>query len=251
MMRDIDLFQQALGLEPPWQVERSEFNFAKRRLDIFIDFPKGATFTCPACGEKGLTAYDTQLKTWRHLNFFQHEAYLTARVPRVHCEKCGATRLVEVPWARKGSGFTLLFEAMIMMLAKAMPVRSIAEMVGEHDTRLWRILYHYVEQALEAADDSEVEVVGIDETASKRGHDYVSIFVDLQVPRVLYATEGKDASTVKRFKEDLIEHGGREENLSQMCCDMSPAFIHPQKTPDSVWRCSGYPDEMIFGKNRR
>jgi len=133
--------------------------------------------------------------------------------------------LVEVPWARKGSGFTLLFEAMIMMLAKAMPVRSIAEMVGEHDTRLWRILHHYVEQALEEADDSEVEVVGIDETASKRGHDYVSLFVDLQVPRVLYATEGKDASTVKRFKEDLIEHGGREENLSQMCCDMSPAFI--------------------------
>ena len=114
---------------------------------------------------------------------------------------------------------------MIMMLAKAMPVRSIADMVGEHDTRLWRILHHYVEQALEEADDSEVEVIGIDETASKRGHDYVSLFVDLQVPRVLYATEGKDASTVKRFKEDLIEHGGREENLSQMCCDMSPAFI--------------------------
>ena len=55
MMRDIDLFQQALGLEPPWQVERSEFNVAKRRLDIFIDFPKRAHFTCPACGEKGLS----------------------------------------------------------------------------------------------------------------------------------------------------------------------------------------------------
>jgi len=225
MMRDIDLFQQALGLEPPWRVVRSEFNLEKRRLDIFIDFPKGATFTCPACGEKGLTAYDTQPKTWRHLNFFQHEAYLTARVPRVHCEKCGATRLVEVPWARKGSGFTLLFEAMIMMLAKAMPVRSIADMVGEHDTRLWRILHYYVEQALEAADYSEVAVLGIDETASKRGHDYVSLFVDLEVPRVVYVTEGKEAATVKRFKEHLMCHGGDAEKIRQVCCDMSPAFM--------------------------
>ncbi|WP_435548660.1 transposase family protein [Desulfobacterium sp. N47] len=43
---------------------------------------------------------------WRHLNFFQHEAYLTARVPRVDCGDCGI-KTVEVPWARSGSGFTL------------------------------------------------------------------------------------------------------------------------------------------------
>ena len=98
-----------------------------------------------------MKAFDTVEKTWRHLNFFQHEAYLTARVPRTKCDKCG-THLVNVPWARSDSGFTLLFEAMIMALAKSMPGKTIAQFVNEHDTRLWRVLHHYVDDAREKAE---------------------------------------------------------------------------------------------------
>ena len=223
-MRDTELFQMALGLIPPWQVESCEFDPERKRIDIMINFRHGGTFMCPECGKEELKAYDTELKSWRHLNFFQHEAYLTGRVPRVKCSQCGI-RVVDVPWSRSGSGFTLLFEAMIMTLAKAMPVKSIASFVNEHDTRLWRIIYHYVDKGRSEADYSQVKKVGFDETSSKRGHNYVSLFVDLAGPRVLFATEGKDSSTVERFKQDLTEHCGCAENIEQMCCDMSPAFI--------------------------
>jgi transposase len=223
-MRDIDLFQKALGLTPPWQVVSSEFNPNTKRLDIEIDFAPGSVFPCPKCEQAGLKAHDTVTKTWRHLNFFEHEAYLTARVPRVHCDQCGVL-LVSVPWARSGSGFTMLFEAMIMTLAKAMPVKTIAKFVNEHDTRIWRILNHYVEKARDTADHSQVKAVGMDETSRRRGHKYVSLFVDLENKRVLFATNGKDASTVKRFKQDLIEHGGNPDTVNEVCCDMSPAFI--------------------------
>jgi len=223
-MKDIDLFQMALGLTPPWQVSSSEFDPDKRRLDIHLDFPRGSTFQCPECGQEELKAYDTVTKTWRHLNFFQHEAYLTARVPRTDCGKCGK-RLVNVPWARPESGFTLLFEAMIMTLAKSMPVNTMARFVNEHDTRLWRILHHYADEAREKADHSQVKEVGVDETSRKRGHRYVSLFVDRESQKVLFATKGKDAATVKRFKEDLVDHGGDPKNIEEVCCDMSPAFI--------------------------
>ena len=221
IMRDIDLFQMALGLTPPWTVQSSEFDPEKKRLDITLAFPRGSCFACPKCGYGGLVAHDTVKKTWRHMNFFQHEAYLSAKVPRIRCKKCGSTRLVEVPWARAGSGFTLLFEALVMTLAKAMPIRTLAQYINEHDTRLWRIIHHYVNQGRAHADYSNVSEVGFDETASKRGHNYVSLFVDLSEPRVMFATEGKDASTVAQFKEDLIAHSGKEENIKQMCCDMS------------------------------
>jgi len=224
IMRDTDLFQLALGLSSPWEVKSSIFNPQEKRLDITLHFARGSTFTCPVCGQSSLKVHDTVQKTWRHLNFFEHEAYLTAKVPRVKCANCGI-RLIDVSWARTGSGFSLLFEAMVMTLAKAMPVKSIAEYVGEHDTRLWRIIHYYVDKGRAEADYSAVEEVGFDETSSKRGHDYVSLFVDLNGPDVIFATEGKDSSTVKRFKEDLIAHGGAEENIKQMCCDMSPAFI--------------------------
>jgi len=214
----------ALGLAPPWKVSSSEFDPDQKRLDIRLDFPKGSTFECPECGKEGLKAYDTVQKTWRHLNFFQHEAYLTARVPRADCDDCGK-HLVNVPWARKESGFTLLFEAMIMTLVKSTPVKTIASFVNEHDTRLWRILHHYVDDAREKADHSKVKNVGVDETSRRRGHRYVSLFVDLDTSKVLFATKGKDASTVKRFKKDLVDHGGKPDAVEEICCDMSPAFI--------------------------
>jgi transposase len=223
-MQDTDLFQMALGLLPPWVVERSDFDAEKKQLDIYVDFSRGGEFPCPECGRQGCKAYDTVDKVWRHLNFFEHVTYLHVRTPRVECPECGVKQ-VPVPWAREGSGFTLLFEAFIMAMAKEMSVRAIARLVGEHDTRVWRVLHHYVEQARCDQDYSEVSAVGMDETSSKRGHNYITVFVDMAKSKVLFATPGKDAETLRAFKEDLEAHGGQVANITQACCDMSPAYI--------------------------
>jgi transposase len=223
-MRDTALLQLALGLTPPWTVRRADFDPKARRLDIEIDFPPGSRFACPACGAADCTAYDTERKTWRHLDFFQHQAYLTARVPRVSCDKCGI-KTVNVPWARPDSGFTLLFEAMLMAMVPAMPVAAVARMVGEHDTRLWRVVHHYVDQGRARADASSVTRVAIDETASRRGHNYITLFVDIDQARVLFTTEGRDAQTVATFADDLAAQGGDPDQISEVCIDMSPAFI--------------------------
>jgi Helix-turn-helix domain of transposase family ISL3 len=66
-----------------------------------------------------------------------------------------------------------LFEALVMALAKEMPVAAIAALVSEHDTRVWRIVHHYVELAADAQDLSGTEPVGIDDTSFRRGQDYV------------------------------------------------------------------------------
>lgn len=219
-MRDIDLFQEALGVVPPWRVEEVKFDLEAGRLDLYLDFPPGGEFPCPVCGREGCKAYDTAARSWRHLNFFQHQAYLHARLPRVRCAECGVKR-VEVPWAREGSGFTLLFEAFILALVKEMPVKAMARLVGEHDTRLWRIVHHYVEVARGEADFSGVSQVGVDETSAKRGHTYITLFADLEEARVLFATEGREASTFTRFRLDLLAHGGRPEQIRECCMDMS------------------------------
>jgi transposase len=215
-LRDTKLLQLGLGLTPPWTVCRADFDPDARRLDIEIDFAPGSRFAFPA--------YDTERKTWRHLNFFQNQTYLNARVPRVRCDACGI-KTIAVPWARLDSGFTLLFEALVRTMVSAMPVKAVARMVGEHDTRLWRVIHHYVDQARARTDASDVTEVAIDETAARRGHDYISLFVDIDQARVLFATEGKDASTVAAFADDLTAHGGDPEAVEEVCIDMSPAFI--------------------------
>ena len=99
-----ELFKTALGLQPPWEVASLDFDPGKRRLDIRVDFQRGSFFPCPVCGSLS-KAHDTEERTWRHLDFFQHAAYLPARVPRCNCDEHGI-KTVDVPWARKGSGFT-------------------------------------------------------------------------------------------------------------------------------------------------
>ena len=112
-----------------------------------------------------------------------------------------------------------------MVLARDMPVNAIGRLVGEHDTRLWRVIHYYVEKARSEQDYSGVTRFGVDETASKRGHNYISVFVDMDKSKVIFATPGKGAGTLGAFKEDLEAHGGRAENIKDACCDMSPAFI--------------------------
>lgn len=224
-MEPENLFSLALGITPPWYVKAAQFSMEKSRLDLYLDFERGAYFLCPSCGAEGAKAHDTSEDTWRHLNFFQHRTYLHARVPRVRCPRgCGVKR-VDVAWARPDSGFTQLFEAYLMILLREMPVETVAGLVGEHDTRLWRVLHHYVGQARAQEDFSNVQKVGVDETSSRKGHRYISVFADLERAKVIFATEGKDAPVVAAFKHDLESHNGRPENVQDVCCDMSPAFI--------------------------
>ena len=223
-MRDTDLMQLALGLIPPWMVKACAFDADKRRLDIEIDFARGGRFPCPQCGTADCPVHDTAMQEWRHLDFFQHQAFLHARTPRVACPDCGVKQIA-VPWARAGSGFTLLFEALVMTLVTAMPVRAAARLVKEHDTRLWRIVHHWVEAARARADLATVKRVAIDETAARRGHDYVTLFVDIDQRRVLFVADGRDANTVAAFADDLEAHNGDASHIKEVCIDMSGPFI--------------------------
>jgi transposase len=223
-MHDLELFSAALGLEEPWKVVDVQFDVQRRRLDLRIDFAKGARFRCRECGAAGCKVHDTEEKTWRHLNFFQHEAYLTARVPRVICPE-HEVHQVQVPWARERSGFTLLFEALVMALVKEMPVAAVAALIGEEDKRIWRIVHHYVDLAVEAQDLSGVERAGIDETSSRRGQNYVSVFADLDERRAVYVTEGRDQGTVQAFSCFLETHGGEVGKVTEVCQDMSEAYL--------------------------
>ena len=230
------LFGRALGIVPPWEFTEVNFSTESNRLDISIDFQRGAIFKCPVCGASA-PAYDTTEKTWQHLNFFQYETYLHARVPRVNCpsDGCGVKQ-IQVPWARTGSGFTLLFEALVMTMARDMPVNVMSRLLSVTDTRLWRVINTYVEMARAKEDYTEVRRIGIDETSVKKGHDYVSFFFDLDKRKLLFGTEGKDNQTVKEFVADLKKHGGDPEKITAVAIDMSKAFIKgvKEQLPNAV-----------------
>ena len=154
------LFAAALGITAPWFVERVDFDAGQRRLTIHVDFVAGSRFAHPkAAGEHKV--HDTQVKQFRHLNFFQHECYLEVRVPRVKLPD-GKVALVEPDWVGKLAGFTLLFEALVLMLAQQMPFAAVARTIGESWHRVHAICRRYVDLALAGADLSALSSLTID-----------------------------------------------------------------------------------------
>ena len=216
-----------LGIQSPWYIEAINLDLPKGELNITVNFKRGSKFEYvdKQTGETGeYKAYDTQEKKWRHMNFFQYRCYLHARIPRVKLGD-GKIKQVKAPWEGVAHGFTLLFEALIMQFAKVMPVHQICQMVGTYDYKVWDIIQRYTQTCRELSDYSDVKQVGMDETAARRGHDYVTLFVDMQEKKTLFVTEGKSSETTKDFVVDLQEHGGEAQNIEQVSCDMSPAFI--------------------------
>jgi transposase len=217
------LFESALGITAPWYVQAVDFDAAQRQLTIAVDFVAGTRFAyAGVAGEHPV--HDTQIKRLRHLNFFQHECFLQVRVPRVRLPD-GSVRLVEPGWVGQLNGFTLLFEALVLMLAQQMPFAAVARAVNLSWHRVHAICSRYVELALAAADLSGVTAVAIDETSYRRGHEYLTLVADMQARRVVFVTPGKDASTIERFTAYLSEHGGCSGQIGLVSIDMSPAFI--------------------------
>ena len=108
-MQDRELYQEILGLKSPWAVTNVALNLKEQQVDVFVGHPSGTKFCCPECSLT-LPCYDhTPERQWRHLDSCQFRTLLHASVPRVDCPEHGV-RQVSVPWAEKGSRFTILFD---------------------------------------------------------------------------------------------------------------------------------------------
>jgi len=217
-----NVIERILEVPEPLYVEDVEFDKSSG-LEIYINFTRGGMFACSKCGKMCKVA-DTKQKTWKHLKIFQYDCYIHFRNPRTDCGDCGRLHW-NPPWSRIGSKFTFLFEEHIMRLAREMPVSKIAELVNEHDTRLWRIIKHYTNVAYAKKDFSEVVKVGCDETSSRKGHNYVTVFADMKTRDVVYVTKGKNAQTIERFALELPHHQADAKQITEIAIDMSTGFI--------------------------
>lgn len=217
------LFETALGICAPWHVMGTQFDAKGRLLRIRVDFDVGSRFT--VAGSQGQhPVHDTVEKTYRHLNFFQHECQLNVRVPRVKLPD-GSVRQVVPEWSGKLSGFTLLFEALVMALSREMSFSAVARLTGLSFHRVLAICNRYVEAAVSRADHSEVKRLAIDETSRSKGHAYVTLAADAERRAVIYVAEGKDAATIEGLAANLKLHRGRPSQIEAVSIDMSPAFI--------------------------
>ena len=217
------LFTSALGLKAPWQV--SDIRFEPDQGEIHFDLAcESKRLGCPACAGLDQPVHDRVQRTWQPLHVFQYKAFLHAPLPRVKCGHCGKVTQVEVPWARPGSGFTLLMDALVLTLAKTLPVSAIAQMFGVSEKRIWRALHAHVEAARAQTSYADVEALGVDEQYVGRRLGYLTIFHDPLDPKTLGTVEGRKADTFKTFKDEFEAHEGQPDRIGFITMDLSRSF---------------------------
>jgi transposase len=217
------LFTSALGLKAPWQV--SDIRFDPDQGEIHFDLAcESKRLDCPACAGLNQPIHDRVQRTWQHLHFFQYKAFLHAPLPRVKCGHCHKVTQVGVPWARPGSGFTLLMDALVLTLAKKLPVSAIAQLFGVSENRIWRAINVHVEAARAQASYADVKALGVDEKFVGRRLGYLTIFHDPLDPKTIGTVEGRKAETFEDFKEGFEAHEGQSDRIEFITMDMSRSF---------------------------
>lgn len=229
------LFTQALGLVSPWKVVTCDFDPVAKTLDLVIDFERGARFPDSETGEL-CPVHDTVRRSWEHLRFFEHRTTIRARVPRITTPS-GAVKTAEVPWARPNGGFTLLMEAWLLAMAKVLPVAEVSRQTSVSEDRLWHLIRTRIDEAWKLADWTSLQRLGVDETSTRKGHKYGTVFLEIngkeasrgrgasKVARLLYFTPGKNKETFSEFVAELERRGVATSQVREIAMDMSRAFI--------------------------
>ena len=219
------LFHQMLGLGNEWQVTDCRF---QENNGVFLEINETpglwARLRCPKDGGEVFCYDHTEALEWRHLNVFEHHCHIRCQLPRAKCRLCGHIHRVEPPWEGLSKHFTKAFEAYALLLAREMPIKRAAAIVEETDTRFWRMINAHVCAARAADDMRTVLCVGVDEMNVRKGHQYLTIFADLEQRRVLFGTDGKDAGVWARFAEELSRRQGDPNLILEVSMDMSPAY---------------------------
>jgi transposase len=220
-------FHEILRLDECWEVDSVGFDESSDVFQVVIvetrELWKGTQ--CPGCDGKEIICHDhSPARKWRHMDVFGKRSEILSSLPRGKCKTCQKVFTIKAPWEGDNIHFTKEFEAYSVALMREMPVSKAAKFIGENDTRLWRMLIAIVAAAYAKKEWSDAIWIGADEMNLKKGHKYLTVFVDLIERCVLFATEGKDSGAFERFVEEMEAHNMHPKVVTQLAIDMSAAY---------------------------
>ena len=202
-MRDTDLYTRISGIEVPWQVSTVKVEMAKGEIIVHVERKVGAKLCCPICGRES-QGYDSRRRRWRHLDTCQYKTILEADVPRVECPEHGVVA-TSVPWAEPNSGFTAMFKALVIDRLKKASTAAVWRLMGLSWNAIDRTMQQAVKRGLARRGEICARHLGVDETAFKTRHDYVTIVSDQDESKVLHVSSDRKKAGLKKWYESLPE----------------------------------------------
>ena len=219
-MKDTQLYSQILGIEKPWKVTDVKVSLPEDEVEVFVEHG-GSKLSCPKCG-KTCPGYDKRTRRWRHLDTCQLKTLLVADVPRVQCAEHGVVN-VSVPWAEPGSGFTAMFEALVIDWLQAASISAVADRMKLSWNAVDGIMQRAVKRGLSRREALSPTRISVDETAYRKGHDYITVVTDQVQGTVLHVADDRKTGSLAEFYALLSEE--QKVGIESVCMDMWPAYI--------------------------
>jgi transposase len=202
-MQDKDLYAQILGLRKPWTVRSVELNNASEEVLVRVEHDRTEALHCPECGRE-CPGYDTRRRRWRHLDTCQFKTILEAEVPRVECAEHGV-RQITLPWSEPGSGFTALFECLVINWLKQASRSAVAERLRLTWAEVDGIMERAVRRGLARRKNEAPARLGVDETSFAKRHEYVTVVTDLDTSEVLYVGDERTTEALAAYYRSLSQ----------------------------------------------
>jgi transposase len=201
-MTDTKLYEQILGLPPPWSVQAVTLKQAEGVIEIEVVCTE-TLWGCPQCGQR-MHRHDTERRRWRHLDSCQFQTFVTAEVPRVKCPEHGS-QTVRVPWAEPRSRFTALFERFAIDLLRECSTAAACVQLRISWDEADGIKQRAIDRGLRRREIGPLQQVCIDEKAVGWGHQYVTIVssADGEKARVLAIEDDRREESLDRFWQTL------------------------------------------------
>lgn len=217
-MRVTSLMNKLLNLPGLWVLGVA---FETNQLILRIR-PRFRLLTCPRCGTQSRGRFEQKQRRWRHLALGGLEVVLVGPIRRLRCPKCKRVVTEAVPWARHGSIFTRPFEDLVAFLAQRLPKSAVLEMAGISWATVGTIVQRVVDEQMDAGRFDGLRRIGVDEISYRRHHKYLTVVVNHDTGKVIWAAPGKSAETLQSFFEQLTPE--QLEGIEVVSMDLSAAY---------------------------
>ena len=205
-MLGTNVWRRALGVDRATVIESVEFDEEAESLVIHVRPRRPKKRRCGLCGRQA-PGYDQGegRRNWRALDVGVIACYLQADAPRVNCLEHGVA-VAQVSWARHGAGHTRDFDDQVAWLVTHSSKSAVAELMRVSWRSVGSIITRVVADGRAAKDPFDGLVrIGIDEISYRRGHKYLTVVVDHDSGRLVWAAVGRDKATLEGFFDLLGE----------------------------------------------
>lgn len=236
-MRSGRLWARLLGVEKT-TVEKLEYDEDRQLLVAHVKPHERERRRCPSCRRR-CAVYDRGegRRRWRALDLGTMVAELEADAPRISCREHGVL-VAAVPWARHHAGHTRYFDDQVAWLAVQTSKTAVTKLMRI----AWRTVGAVITRVVADIDASVDRLqglrrIGIDEISYKKGHRYITVVIDHDSKRLVWAAEGRDKATVKKFFDALGEE--RSKLLTHVSADGADwiADVVKVRAPQAI-RCA-------------